>query len=90
MLKKPVENELCKRVTLFGMLTGLRFCDIHQMIWQEVRGVPDQYYLQFSQRKTLKTQHMPIANQAYELLGERGKPEDCVFQKLDYHQMRSF
>ncbi|GAB3916980.1 site-specific integrase [Mucilaginibacter boryungensis] len=90
LLQTPASSELCKRVVLFGILTGLRFCDIHALIWQEVRGTADQYYLQFSQRKTLKTQHMPISNQAYELLGERELPGSRVFKKLYYNQIRDF
>lgn len=90
LLKTPVTNELCKRATLFGILTGLRFCDIHAMTWQEVRGGEGEYYLQFNQRKTLKTQHMPISDQAFSLLGERGAADERVFKKLYYNQVRDF
>ena len=90
LLNTPTNNELCKRVTLFGILTGLRFCDIHALTWQEVRGNRDEYYLQFSQLKTLKTQHMPIANQAYDLLGQPGETGERVFKRLYYNQIRDF
>lgn len=55
-----------------------------------MRGIEDEYYLQFNQRKTLKTQHMPIANQAYELLGELGAPDERVFKGLYYCKIRDF
>ncbi|WP_448698261.1 site-specific integrase [Mucilaginibacter sp. AW1-3] len=90
LLATPTENKLCKRVTLFGILTGLRFCDVKALTWREVRGTRNEYYLQFSQLKTLKTQHMPISNQAYELLEQPGQPDECVFKRLSYDQIRNF
>jgi integrase len=90
LISIPVKDELSKRVALFGILTGLRFCDVQYLIWSEVRGELNEYYLQFTQRKTTKTQHMPISNQAYQLLGEREGPESRVFKGLYYNQIRDF
>ncbi len=90
LLNMPVKDDLCKRVTLFGILTGLRFCDIHALTWSDFRGEPDNYYLQFTQLKTTKTQHMPISNQAAELMGQRGQPENRVFKGLYYCRIRDF
>ena len=60
------------------------------LTWAEVRGEAGSYYLQFIQRKTTKTQHMPISDQAYDLMGERGDPESRVFYRLYYNQVRDF
>lgn len=90
MLRVPLKDQLCKRVTLFGILTGLRFCDVHALTWAEVRGEPGSYYLQFIQRKTTKTQHMPISDQAYQLLEKPGKPDERVFNGLYYCRIRDF
>ncbi|QEM09088.1 hypothetical protein [Mucilaginibacter rubeus] len=50
----------------------------------------DHYYLQFTQKKTAKTQHMPISNQAVDLMGENNTPSTRVFQGLYYCQRRDF
>ncbi|WP_439697463.1 site-specific integrase [Mucilaginibacter sp. AW1-7] len=90
LLKTPVKDELSKRATLFGILTGLRFCDVQQLTWAEVRGETGESYLQFMQRKTAKHQHMPVSDQAVGLLGERGKPHERPFQGLYYCRIRYF
>lgn len=90
MLEVPLKDQLCKRVVLFGILTGLRFCDIKALTWLEVRGQRGAYHLQFIQRKTTKTQHMPISDQAYDLLEERGMAESRVFKGLYYCRVRDF
>ncbi|HEY4325167.1 MAG TPA: site-specific integrase [Mucilaginibacter sp.] len=90
LIPLPVKDELSRRVSLFGILTGLRFCDVQYLTWKEVRGEPGEYYLQFIQRKTTKTQHMPISDQAYQLLGEPDDPKSQVFQRLNYNRVRDF
>lgn len=88
LVQTPTDDELCRRAILLGILTGLRFADIKYLTWAEVRGTKEHYYLQFRQRKTAKIQHMPIANQARELMGKRGEPSARVFDKLDYNIVR--
>lgn len=90
LLKVSLEDQLCKRVTLFGILTGLRFCDIKALEWSDVRGESGMYYLQFTQLKTSKTQYMPISDQAYQLLGEPGLPVARVFKGLYYCRILDF
>lgn len=90
LIQTPTENDLCRRVVLFGILTGLRFADIKYMTWDQVRGETDSYYLLFRQQKTAKLQQMPIANQAVVLMGDRGAPEDRVFKGIYYNQVRDF
>ena len=90
LIQTPTKNDLCRRVVLFGILTGLRFADIRYLTWSEVRGSRDNYYLQFTQKKTAKTQHMPISNQAVDLMGERTTPAALVFKGLYYCQIRDF
>lgn len=90
LVRTPTKHDLCRRVVLFGILTGLRFADIKYLTWGEVRGTSNNYYLQFTQKKTAKTQHMPISNQAVELMGDRNTPSTRVFQGLYYCQIRDF
>jgi len=90
LVQTPVKDEMLRRVVLFGILTGLRFADIQHLCWGQVTGAADQYYLHFRQRKTDKPQHMPISDQAYELLGPREEADKRVFKKLDYNKVRDF
>lgn len=90
LIDTPVENDLYKRVVLLGILTGLRFCDIKYLIWSQVRGDQDNYYLQFRQRKTYKPQHIHISNQACGLLGKRGEETGFVFPRINYNYVRDF
>ncbi len=81
----PCENPLLKRAALFSALTGLRFSDIQKLTWGEIchseqRG----YYLQFHQKKTGGAEILPISEQAFGLLGERGKSDALVIDGLNY------
>ncbi len=81
----PCDNPLLKRAALFSALTGLRFSDIQKLTWGEVchseqRG----YYLQFHQQKTKGAEYLYISDQAFGLLGERGKPQALVIAGLTY------
>ena len=42
------------------------------------------YYIRFRQKKTKGVETLPISEQAKDLLGEEGKPEEKVFQGLHY------
>lgn len=88
MISTPIRNDVGRRAILFAILTGLRFADIKYLTWSELRGTTGSHYLQFRQRKTLKTQHMPIADQAVALMGKPGEPGACVFKGLYYNQVR--
>lgn len=90
LIRTPASNDLCRRVVLFGILTGLRFADIKYLTWEQVRGHKEEHYLLFRQRKTTKLQQMPVSEQAIALLGERGAPEARVFGRLYYNQIRDF
>jgi len=90
LIQTPLEPDLCRRVVLVGVITGLRFCDLKDLRWGQVRGVRGQFYLQFQQRKTHKPQHLPISDQARELLGERGEQNGRVFPGLYYNQIRDY
>lgn len=74
-----------KRAFIFSCLTGLRWSDIEKLVWSEVQqseAVP--FYLRFRQQKTQGAETLPITDQAFELLGERGGKDDRVFNGLKY------
>ncbi|GAB3909112.1 site-specific integrase [Larkinella knui] len=74
-----------KVAALFSALTGLRFSDIENLTWGEVRDTAAGVYsIQFRQQKTQGVEFLPIPEQAYELLGPRGEPDSRVFPDLSY------
>jgi integrase len=74
-----------KQAALFSALTGLRFSDINKLLWSEIQYSTNQgYYIRFRQKKTKGTETLPISEQAFMLLGTRGKPEENVFRNLQY------
>ena len=81
----PCNNDILKRAALFSALTGLRFSDIHKLVWSEVRYTKEQgYFLSFRQKKTQGVETLPISEQAYTLLGERRGENEKVFAGLVY------
>jgi len=82
---------ILKRASVFAALTGLRFSDIQKMVWSEVQhGKTEGYFVQFRQQKTQGTEVQPISEQAYNLLGQPGKPDARVFEGLQYSSMINF
>ncbi|ODS81081.1 MAG: integrase [Cytophagaceae bacterium SCN 52-12] len=85
LIKTECNNPLLKKAALFSALTGLRFSDIQKMVWGEIEHVQGQgYFLNFSQKKTKGVESLPIPEQAYDLLGQPGKPSEKVFPGLTY------
>ncbi|MCS4238301.1 integrase [Myroides gitamensis] len=76
--------EVLKRAFLFSCLTGLRWSDIHNMTWSEVRDEDDSSRVNFRQEKTDGVEYLYISIQARELLGERKGNRDRVFIGLRY------
>lgn len=78
----PCDRAELKRAALFSALTGLRHCDIQKLQWKEIAINGDQSRLNFTQQKTKGVEYMPISQQALQLCGTRGKPNDLVFDGL--------
>lgn len=76
--------EVLKRAFLFSCLTGLRWSDIHNMTWSEVRDEDNTSRVNFRQEKTDGVEYLYISKQARELLGERKGNRDRVFIGLRY------
>ena len=76
---------ILKQAALFSALTGLRFSDIAKMVWSEIKHTEtDGYFLQFQQQKTKGFEILPISEQAFNLLGDRGEASKKVFDGLQY------
>ena len=78
----PCERDVLKRAALFSALTGLRHCDIQKLRWQEINIDGTQAKLHFTQQKTKGVEYTPISEQALQLCGEPGTPEQFVFEDL--------
>ena len=82
LAETPCDRLILKRAALFSALTGVRHCDIQKLKWKEIQVVGEQVRLNFTQQKTKGVEYMPISEQAYQLCGEPGKPEQLVFDDL--------
>lgn len=85
LVKTDCLNPLMKRAALFSALTGLRFSDIHNLLWENVEFIQDLgYCINFRVQKTNGIQFLPISNQAASLMGQRKEPHFKVFEGLVY------
>ncbi len=75
---------ILKKAFFFSVLTGLRWSDIQNLMWKDVRDLSDRTELVFTQQKTKETEVLPINREARELIGERRDENDRVFLGLKY------
>ena len=83
LFETPCSKELIYQISKFSLLTGNRYSDIAKLEWSEIEHIQnDGYYIRFKQKKTEGLQTLPISNEAFEILGKRGQPDEKVFQGL--------
>jgi integrase len=83
--KKECEIPVLKSAFLFSCLTGLRWSDIEKLTWSEIQHTEvGGNVIRFRTQKTKSFENHFISKQAFELLGERGNPDDKVFAGLKY------
>lgn len=68
-----------KRMFLFACFTSLRISDIKALRWKNVSEVNGYTRITFVAQKTKKLKYLDIPPQAVELMGERKRDEDKVF-----------
>lgn len=73
-------NEQVKRAFLFSLNTGLRFCDVNTLKWKNI----DNDKIRFTQAKTQNRSKaanitIDLNKSALNMIGQRGKPDDTVF-----------
>lgn len=83
-------NAESKRGFLFAIYSGLRYCDVRKLKWENITS---DNFLVFNQQKTqidaatgkaYAITRLPLNRQAIEIIGERKQPQDLVF-KLKYN-----
>lgn len=77
------KSEVLKRAFMFSALTGLRWCDVNALLWDDITKSENGYTLQFRQQKTKGVEHHPISQEAYDYLPAKEK-EGRVFVGLKY------
>ena len=83
LFKTPCKKEIVKRVSLFSLLTGMRYSDISKLTWEEVQHSKSEgYYIRFKQQKTDRPVTLPISQEAFEFLGEKVDQYKRVFYDL--------
>ncbi|RYD51403.1 MAG: hypothetical protein EOP52_10440 [Sphingobacteriales bacterium] len=76
----PLGNDVVKRAFLFCVFTGLRYCDVSQVRWENISNGK----LGVLQKKTKTFTSVPLNEDAKDQLPERGKSHELIF-KLPSH-----
>lgn len=84
LAKTDCDIPILKTAFIFSALSGVRWSDINLMKWQDLIETPSGFAYKFRQQKTKNTEFLPISKQAFNLLPERGKPTERVFEGLRY------
>lgn len=83
--KVDCESLILKKAFLFSIYTGLRWSDINNLNWNQVKFTAESgYSLHFNQQKTKGVEYLPIPNKAIALIGELQDTDDRVFKGLKY------
>lgn len=80
-----------RRAGLLASMTGLRWSDVSKLIWSEIQHSKEQgYYIRFRQQKTDDPETLPISDEAFDLLGDRGPDAERVFPRLSKWQVNYY
>lgn len=83
LFSTPCKKEIVKRVSMFSLLTGIRYSDIAKLTWEEVQYSKNEgYYIRFKLQKTDRPLTLPISEEALEFLGEKKMDKGIIFPNL--------
>ena len=84
MAATPCRYPGLRRAFLFSCLTGIRKSDILLLKWRDVKEEGGFTRIIFRQKKTKGLEYMDLSPEAVQFMGERGKPDDLVFNDFVY------
>ncbi len=80
MIVVKCDHEGVRRAFLFSCLTGLRWSDVSALRWGDIKhSEASGHYLAYQQIKTQSYEHLPVSEQAIQVLGEPGQPGKRIF-----------
>lgn len=80
LAETPCDYRSVRTAFLFSCLTGLRRSDIYKLTWGEVHQQGKYTRIIFKQKKTGGQEYLDLTQEAVELMGERGKADEHVFE----------
>jgi integrase len=84
LAKADCDLPYLKRAALFSTLTGLRYSDISNLLWSDVRDEEEGPSVHYRPQKTGGPETLPINETARLLLGNRGHDDGKVLPELLY------
>lgn len=78
----PCIKDIVKRVSLFSLLTGIRYSDIAKLKWKDFHNTTQGHFIRFRQQKTQKQEMMPISEHAYRLMENQRNDDEMIFEGL--------
>lgn len=85
LAKAECKVPVLKCLLLASAVTGLRYSDLKNLIWENIKfSENDGYYIQYTQKKTKKAEVLPIPEHVVKMFGARKDPAEKVFDELKY------
>jgi integrase len=86
LAKTPSDVPTLSRMFLFSCTCGLRFSDMKNLRWENIRySEQSGWYIQFTVKKTKMAAILPIAEHTIKILGNRGEESEHVFKNVIYN-----
>ena len=87
LMRTECRYPIIKRAFLFQCLTGLRFTEMKNLYWKDVKEKDGTITIDVLNRKNKLSQVVPVSKGAIELAGKRRAPNDEVFLGLTYSDL---
>ncbi len=85
LFKTECRDPRIKKAFLFGVLTGMRFGDITQLLWKDLQHSSEQgWFIRFQQQKTKNYETLPVNDQVIDLIGTQGPKDERIFKGVKY------
>lgn len=85
LFKTDCRDPRIKKVFLFGILTGMRFGDVTQLLWSDLQHSSEQgWFIRFQQQKTKNHETLPLNDQVIDLIGTEGPSDERIFKGVKY------